>query len=391
MENRSLDLSSIDTGLNTRDARANFTIKRGCTMTLETNSADMKNPLDQAKLEKFLGAMVNELGAAANATLVLIGDKLGLYKALAAGGPLSAAELARNTGTHERQVREWLAAQAASGFLNYDTATRQFSISPEQAAVLADDESPVNMTGGFYSLSAIFEDEPKLTQAFRTGSGVDWGDHCNCLFCGTERFFRPGYKAHLVSEWLPALDGVIEKLRRGAKVADLGCGHGVSTAVMAEAFPNSEFVGFDFHASSIERARSQANGRGNVRFEVARAQDYPGKGYDLVTVFDALHDMGDPVGAVAHARDTLNPDGTLMLVEPFAGDRLEQNLNPVGRIYYAFSTNICVPASLSQEVGTALGAQAGETRLAQVVEKGGFTRFRRAAETPFNMVLEARP
>jgi SAM-dependent methyltransferase len=347
--------------------------------------------LDPQKLEKFLGTMVTELGAAANAALVLIGDKLGLYKALAAKGPLAVAELARETGTNERQLREWLAAQAASGYLNYDPETRKFSLSPEQAAVLADDDSPFNMTGGFCSLSAVFADEPKLTEAFKTGSGVGWGDHCNCLFCGTERFFRPGYKAHLVSDWLPALDGVVEKLERGAKVADLGCGHGVSTMVMAEAFPNSEFIGFDFHAPSIERARSEANGRANLRFEVAKAQDFPGNGFDLVTVFDALHDMGDPVGAAAHARKTLKPDGTLMLIEPLAGDSLEQNLNPVGRIYYAFSTSICVPASLAQEVGAALGAQAGEARLRDVVREGGFTRFRRAAETPFNMVLEARP
>jgi SAM-dependent methyltransferase len=347
--------------------------------------------LDPQKLEKFLGTMVTELGAAANAALVLIGDKLGLYKALAAKGPLAVAELARETGTNERQLREWLAAQAASGYLNYDPETRKFSLSPEQAAVLADDDSPFNMTGGFCSLSAVFADEPKLTEAFKTGSGVGWGDHCNCLFCGTERFFRPGYKAHLVSDWLPALDGVVEKLERGAKVADLGCGHGVSTMVMAEAFPNSEFIGFDFHAPSIERARSEANGLANLRFEVAKAQDFPGNGFDLVTVFDALHDMGDPVGAAAHARKTLKPDGTLMLIEPLAGDSLEQNLNPVGRIYYAFSTSICVPASLAQEVGAALGAQAGEARLRDVVREGGFTRFRRAAETPFNMVLEARP
>lgn len=347
--------------------------------------------LDQGKLEQFLGTMVAELGAAANAALVLIGDKLGLYKMLAAEGPLDPSELARETGTNERQVREWLATQAASGYVNYDSETRKFSISPEQAAVLADDESPFNMTGGFYSLSAVFADEPKLSEAFKTGSGVGWGDHCNCLFSGTERFFRPGYKAHLVSEWLPALDDVVEKLNRGAKVADLGCGHGVSTAVMAEAFPNSEFIGFDFHAPSIERAKREVSGRANLSFEVARAQDYPGTGYDLVTIFDALHDMGDPVGAVTHARQTLNPDGTLMLIEPLAGDCLEENLNPVGRVYYAFSTNICVPASLAQEVGAALGAQAGEARLRDVVRDGGFTRFRRAAETPFNMVLEARP
>ena len=347
--------------------------------------------LDMQKLEPLLGTMVNELGAAANAALVLVGDKLGLYRTLAAQGPMTADRLAQATGTHERYVREWLAAQAASGFVIYDAAAGRFSMSPEQAAVFADDDSPVNMTGGFHSLAAVFADEPKLAEAFRSGKGVGWADHCNCLFCGTERFFRPGYRAHLVADWLPALDGVVERLERGARVADVGCGHGVSTMIMAEAFPNSEFVGFDFHAPSVEQARAHANGRPNLRFEPARAQDFPGRDYDLVTIFDALHDMGDPLGAVAHVRETLRPDGTLMLIEPFAGDRLEDNLNPVGRVYYAFSASICVPASLSQEVGAALGAQAGEARIGGIVREGGFTRFRRAAETPFNMILEARP
>jgi ubiquinone/menaquinone biosynthesis C-methylase UbiE len=346
--------------------------------------------LDTTKLESLLGTMVNELGAAANAALVLIGDKLGLFRALA-GTALTPAGLAKKTGTHERYVREWLAAQAASGFVTYDAAAGTFALSPEQAAVFADEESAVNMTGGFYSLAAVFADEPKLTQAFRTGKGVGWGDHCNCLFCGVERFFRPGYKAHLLGEWLPALDGVVAKLERGAKVADVGCGHGASTLIMAKAFPNSQFIGIDFHDASIAHARQHANGVGNVRFETARAQDYAGSGFDLVTMFDALHDMGDPVGAAAHARKTLKQDGTLMLVEPMAGDSLAENLNPVGRIYYAFSTSVCVPASLGQEVGAALGAQAGEKRLAEVVRQAGFSRFRRAAETPFNMVLEARP
>jgi SAM-dependent methyltransferase len=346
--------------------------------------------LDTTKLESLLGTMVNEMGAAANAALVLIGDKLGLYRALAAGA-LTPEALAVKTGTHERYVREWLSAQAASGFVTYDAATGTFALSPEQAAVLADEESPCNMTGGFYSLAAVFADEPKLTQAFKTGSGVGWGEHCNCLFCGVERFFRPGYKAHLVAEWLPSLDGVASKLERGAKVADVGCGHGASTVIMAKAFPSSEFVGIDFHDASIARAREHASGLGNVRFEVARAQDYAGSGYDLVTMFDALHDMGDPVGAATHARKTLKSDGTLMLVEPRAGDSLADNLNPVGRVYYAFSTSVCVPASLNQDVGAALGAQAGEKRLAEVVRQGGFSRVRRAAETPFNMVIEARP
>jgi 2-polyprenyl-3-methyl-5-hydroxy-6-metoxy-1,4-benzoquinol methylase len=347
--------------------------------------------LDMKKLEPLLGMMVNEMGAAANAALVLTGDKLGLYRALAANKPLTSGQLAEKTGTRERYVREWLCAQAASGYVTFDASTQTFTLSPEQAAVFADADSPVCMTGGFYSLTALFADEPKLTEAFKTGTGVGWGDRCNCLFCGVERFFRPGYKAHLVAEWLPALDGVVDKLKRGAKVADVGCGHGASTTIMAAAFPNSEFVGIDFHEASIAHARQHANGLANVRFETARAQDYAGAGFDLVTIFDALHDMGDPVGAVTHVRKTLKSDGTLMLIEPKAGDSVADNLNPVGRIYYAFSTAVCVPASLNQEVGAALGAQAGEKRLAEVARKGGFSRFRRAAETPFNMVLEARP
>ncbi len=347
--------------------------------------------LDMTKLEPLLGMMVNEMGAAANAALVVTGDKLGLYRALAASGPLTAIGLAERTDTHERYVREWLSAQAASGFVSFDAETGAFSLSPEQAAVLADDESPVYMTGGFYSIAAVFADESKLTQAFKSGKGVGWGDHCNCLFCGVERFFRPGYKANLVAAWLPALDGVVEKLARGAKVADVGCGHGASTFIMAAAFPNSEFVGIDFHQGSIDHARRHAAGIDNIRFETARAQDYSGSDFDLVTMFDALHDMGDPVGAARHIRETMKPDGTLMLVEPNAGDSLADNLNPVGRVYYAFSTSICVPASLNQEVGAALGAQAGEKRLGDVAREAGFSRFRRAAETPFNMVLEARP
>ena len=346
--------------------------------------------LDMTKLEPLLGTMVNEMGAAANAALVLTGDKLGLYRALA-DGPLTPAQLAAKTGTHERYIREWLAAQAASGFVTYDATKQTFTLSPEQAAVFADPESPFNMTGGFYSLSAVYNDEPKLTEAFKTGKGLGWGDRCNCLFCGVERFFRPGYKANLVAEWLPALDGVLEKLRKGAKVADIGCGHGASTMIMAQAFPNSQFIGIDFHDASIAHAREHGKTLKNVRFETGRAQDYAGMGFDLVTMFDALHDMGDPVGAVTHVRETIRHDGTLMLVEPMAGDSLSENLNPVGRVYYAFSTSVCVPASLNQEVGAALGAQAGEKKLAEVARKGGFTRFRRAAETPFNMVLEARP
>ncbi|XSG82200.1 MAG: class I SAM-dependent methyltransferase [Methyloligella sp. ZOD6] len=347
--------------------------------------------LNMEKLEPLLGLMVQELGAAANATLVLIGDKLGLYRALAEDGPLTPQELADKTGTHERYIREWLASQAASGYVEYDAESGDFSMTPEQAAIFADPESPVNMTGGFYSLAAVFADEPKLTEAFRSGAGIGWGDHNDCLFCGTERFFRPGYKAHLVHDWLPALEGVTGKLKAGAKVADVGCGHGVSTMVMAEAFPRSHFTGIDFHEASIKHARRNMNGQDNLAFEVATAQDFDGAGFDLVTVFDALHDMGDPAGVAAHIRKTLKPDGTLMLVEPLAGDTLSENLNPVGRVYYAFSTNVCVPSSLSQDVGAALGAQAGEKRLTEVLQTAGFSRVRRAAETPFNMILEARP
>jgi SAM-dependent methyltransferase len=346
--------------------------------------------IDQQKLESILGTMVNELGAAANAALVLLGDKLGLYRALAVHSRQSSDELVQQTNTKERYVREWLSAQAASGFVTYHAADDKFSLSPEQAAVFADEESPVNMTGGLYSLAAVFAGEPQLTAAFKTGDGIGWGDQCNCLFCGTERFFKPGYKAHLVDEWLPALDGAVQKLQRSARVADVGCGHGASTIVMADAFPHSQFSGFDFHAPSIETARGKAIGKSNVTFSVARAQDFGGETYDLITVFDALHDMGDPVGAAAHMRSKLAADGTLMIVEPLVADRLEDNLNPVGRVYYAFSTSICVPTSLSQEVGAALGAQAGEVRLTDVLRQAGFSRVRRAMETPFNMVLEAR-
>ena len=349
-------------------------------------------PVDSAKLEKFLGKMIGDMGAAASASLVLLGDKLGLYKALAAGGPLGSGELAERTGTSERYVREWLAAQAAAGYVQHDSATGKFAMTAEQAAVFADEDNPAFLAGGFYGIASMFLDEPKITNAFRTGEGVAWGEHSECLFCGTEKFFRPGYLANLTSEWIPALDGVEEKLQRGAKVADVGCGHGVSTIVMAEAFPNSRFIGFDFHEPSVARATELAKESGvdNVSFEVAAAKDYPGHDYDLVACFDCLHDMGDPVGASAHVLQSLGAGGTWMIVEPFAHDELERNLNPIGRMYYCFSTMICTPASVSQEVGLALGAQAGERKLREVVTSGGFTRFRRATETPFNLVLEAR-
>ena len=352
----------------------------------------MQQP-DQDKLNAFLGRMVGDLGAIATGALVLLGDRLGLYKAMQSGDEMTAGELGQRTSLHERYVREWLAAQAAAGYVEYNPGSDCFHMNPEQALVFADEDSPAFMGGAFEVLSALWMDEAKVEDAFRTGTGVAWHDHSQCLFRGTERFFRPGYNANLVSSWLPALEGVVDKLQHGARVADVGCGRGASTVVMAKAFPNAHFTGFDYHAPSIECARKAAAEAGvakNTSFEVASAKTYPGK-YDLVAFFDCLHDMGDPVGASAHVRESLQPDGTWMIVEPAARDELSGNLNPVGRIYYAASTMVCTPASLAQEVGLGLGAQAGEVKLRQVVSAGGFTHFRRAAETPFNMVLEARP
>src|ERR1700720_4032150 len=345
------------------------------------------------KLNAFMGKMLGDMGAAANAALVKVGDRLGLYKALAANGPMTPADLAKASGTTERYIREWLSAQAAAGYIDYDATTGKFHMQPEQKMAFADEDSPVFIGAIGDVMSAIVLDGPKISEAFKTGKGVRWNDRAECLFCGTARFFRASYQHHLVQEWLPALDGVVEKLKRGAKVADVGCGHGVSTRLMAEAFPNSRFFGFDYHPGSIEAARQTAKDTGlgdRVRFDVHSAKTYPAENYDLVCFFDCLHDMGDPVGAMKHVRETMAADGTCMLVEPFANDRLEDNLNPVGRIFYAASTVICTPASLDQEVGMALGAQAGEARLRDVANKGGFTRFRRATETPFNLILEGR-
>jgi SAM-dependent methyltransferase len=350
--------------------------------------------IDEAKVEQFVGQALGELGATLNAALVVIGDRLGLYKAMADSSPVTAAELADRTGTNERSVREWLNAQAAGGYVSYEPQTERYVLPPEHAVVLADESSPAFMPGAFQLMAAAVRDEPKITESFRHGAGVGWHEHSHGVFEGCERFFRPGYQANLVQSWIPALDGVEEKLRHGAHVADVGCGHGASTLIMAQAYPESTFVGFDYHAGSIEQATERARAAGvagRVRFEVASAQDFPGTDYDLVTTFDCLHDMGDPVGAARHVREAIASDGTWMIVEPAAGDRVEQNLNPVGRAYYGFSTLLCTPASLSQEVGLALGAQAGEARIRDVVIAGGFTRFRRVAETPFNIVFEARP
>ena len=348
--------------------------------------------LNEEKLNELLGKVVTEMGAAANGPLVMLGDKLGLYRCLAQLGPLNSTELADETNTAERYVREWLSAQAASGYVSYDAGSKSFFMTPEQAAVFGNPESPVFMTGAFYAVTSVYLDAPKMETAFQTGEGVAWGDHSTCLFCGTEKFFSPSYEANLISSWIPSLNGVEEKLKSGAKVADIGCGHAASTIIMAKAYPNSTFIGYDYHDKSIEHARQKAKEEGvnNVSFEVSTAKTFPGNDYDFIAFFDCLHDMGDPVGACAHVRQALKPDGTCMIVEPFAHDALEENLNPVGRAFYAFSTTLCTPCSLNQEVGLALGAQAGEKRLREVATSGGFSRFRRATETPFNLILEAQ-
>ncbi len=349
--------------------------------------------IQEEKLNELLGQVVTELGAAVMGLHVSVGDKLGLYKALGANGGMTSQQLADATGTSERLVREWLAAQAATGYVDYTADDETFSLSPEQHAVFADESSTVLMTGGFYGLGALYGTEETLMQAFRSGGGVGWGDHASCCFASTEKFFRPLYRTNLVTEWLPALDSVVEKLESGGAVADVGCGHGVSTILMAQAFPASQFYGFDFHPPSIERARELAAEAGvnNVSFQVATAKEFPGNGYDLIAFFDCLHDLGDPVGAIAHVGTALDGNGTVLIVEPAAGNALEENLHPIGRTLYAYSTALCVPSSLDQEVGLALGAQAGEARIREVVTAGGFGRFRVAVETPFNMVIEARP
>jgi SAM-dependent methyltransferase len=350
--------------------------------------------VDQSKLEAFQGKMLGDMGAAVSAALVILGDRLGLYKAMAQGGPMTSLQLASATGTTERYVREWLAAQAAAGYVDYDPVKSEFALTPEQAMVFADEGGPAFMAGGFELLASMFRDEPKVAAVFKSGKGLGWHEHDVCLFRGTERFFRPGYNAHLTTEWIPALDGMEGRLKAGARVADVGCGHGASTVLMAKTYPNSKFYGFDYHGPSIDRAREAAKEAGvedRVTFEVASAKDFNGGAYDMIAIFDALHDMGDPVGAAKHIRESLAPDGSWLLVEPFANDDLSDNLNPFGRIFYSASTMICTPASLSQEVGLGLGAQAGEKRLRQVAEDAGFTHFKRATETPFNLVFDVRP
>ncbi|MDU9403441.1 class I SAM-dependent methyltransferase [Pseudomonas sp. zfem004] len=347
--------------------------------------------MDEARLHEFMGKLVGDMGAAATLANVVLGDELGLYRAMADSQPVSPEVLAERTGCQPRLVREWLNGQAAAGYVVHDHGN--FTLPEEQAMTLALEDSPAYMAGGAAVLAALFHDKDKLVKAMRGDGALAWGDHHPCMFSGTERFFRPGYRTFLVADWLPALEGVVGKLQAGAQVADVGCGHGASTIVMAQAFPQSHFVGYDYHAPSVatatERAREAGVG-GQVSFQQASAKDYPGHDLDLVCFFDCLHDMGDPVGAARHAYKTLKADGTVMLVEPFAEDSLDANINPVGRLFYAASTFICTPNSLSQEVGLGLGAQAGEARLRAVFEEAGFSRFRRATQTPFNLILEAR-
>ncbi len=350
--------------------------------------------IDHDKLMGFVFRAVDEVGATLNTALVVMGDRLGLYQAMAGAGPLTPAELAQRTGTAERYVREWLNAQAAGGYVDYDPDSGRYTLPAEHAIALTDASSPAYLPGFFQIALGSVLDSPRITEVAKTGQGLGWHEHGQDVFDGCERFFRPGYNANLVTAWLPALDGVVAKLQRGATVADVGCGHGASTILMAQAFPASTFAGSDYHEGSIATARQRAAEAGvsdRVRFEVAGASAYSGSGYDLVTMFDCLHDMGDPFGAARHVAQSLKPDGTWMIVEPAAGDRIEDNFNPVGRAFYSFSTLLCTPASLSQDVGLALGAQAGEARIRDVVTGAGLTRFRRVSETPFNLVFEARP
>jgi SAM-dependent methyltransferase len=345
-----------------------------------------------ASVDELVGKLLGDLGAALGAALVAVGDELGLYRSLAELGSATADELARDAGIDARYAREWLSAQAAAGYVDYEPATDRFFLNDAQRLAFAEPDSPAHFLGGFEIARSLYSDLPTLIDAFRSGRGVGWHEHDPHLFCGTERFFRPGYIANLATSWIPALEGVEERLARGGRIADVGCGHGASTLLMARAYPNAEVVGFDYHAPSIaaaERAAEAAGVSDRVRFEVASAKEFVGR-YDLVCIFDALHDMGDPVGAAGHIREALAPGGTWMLVEPVAGDRLEHNLNPVGRVYYAASTLICTPASRSQEVGLALGAQAGPRRLEEVVREAGFTHFREAARTAVNLVFEVR-
>lgn len=350
------------------------------------------NAIDPAKLDAFLARAVGDLSAGYGGVMVSIGNRLGLYRAMAGAGPLSSRELASRAGCAERYVREWLGAQVAGGYVAYHAISDTYELTPEQAFVLANEDSPVFIPNAWAVPASMWFDEDKAVEAFRTGKGIPWGDHDGRLYCGVAAFYRNAYRGSLVSEWLPALDGVVEKLKSGAVVADIGCGYGHSTTLMAQAFPVSQFRGFDSHPESVAEAQRVAAEAGvnQAAFATARADDYPGTGYDLICFFDCLHDMGDPVAAAAHAAKAIAPDGTVMLVEPFANDRVEDNISPVARLYYAASTTLCCAHAISEGGRMVLGAQAGEARLADVFRKAGFTRFRRAAETPFNLILEAR-
>ena len=362
-------------------------------MATETHIHQQAREVNPEKLQALLGRAVQDMGAALQAPLILIGDKLGLYRAMADGTPVTPKELAERTGTSERYIREWLNANAAGQFVEYDAAQGKYFMTPEQALALAMEDTPVHLPGFYYMLSSLMKDEDRLTEIYRSGQGMGWHEHEKGLFEGTERFFRPNYLANLVANWIPALEGVEAKLKMGARVADIGCGHGASTLLMAKAYPASEFIGFDYHVPSIEKARARAAAAGmadRVKFEIAPAKSFPGSGYELVAFFDCLHDMGDPSGAALHVRKSLAPGGTWMIVEPFAHDDVAANHNPIGRIFYSASATICVPCSLAQETGAALGAQAGPAKLEKVVREGGFMHFRKATETPFNMVFEAR-
>lgn len=349
--------------------------------------------VDEKKLNEFMTKAAGDVGSIYSAMLVLIGERLGLYKAMAELGPTTSAELSNRTDTSERYVREWLANQAAGGYVKYSTTDGTYSLPPEQTLVLADENSPVYIQGAYQVIRSIFKDEDKFVEMFRTGKGLRWGEHHHDLFEGTARFYKASYIGNIVQSWIPSLDGVEQKLNDGAKVGDIGCGYGISTRIMAKAYPNSKFYGYDNHSPSIEKAKEQAKEEGagnNIEFKVVSANEPIGNDYDLLTFFDCLHDMGDPVGAMIYAKQSLKPGGTCMIVEPMANDKMEDNLNPLGRICYAASTLICVPNSLADN-GPALGAQAGERRTKEIAEKAGFTKFRQATRTPFNIIYEARP
>lgn len=353
---------------------------------------DVHSHIDPAKLEAFLGQALQDISAAYGGVMISLGDKLGLYRAMAGAGPLSSREVASRAGCAERYVREWLGSQVAGGYVAYHELSDTYELPPEQAYVLADPESPAFMPTAWNIPASMWADEPKALEAFRTGKGIAWGDHDERLVCGVAAFYRNAYRPSLVPHWLPALEGAVAKLDAGAKVADVGCGHGHATLLMAQAFPNSSFWGFDTHRASLEEARDHAAEAGvrNISFEAARADSYPGDGYDLICFFDALHDMGDPLAAVTHAARKLAPGGTVMLVEPFANDRPGQNVSPVARMYYSASATVCCAHAISEGGHMVLGAQAGAARLRELFQKAGFTKFRRAFETPFNLVLEAR-